>query len=161
MSVGESLRRGAWLDARRLRVYPWLFLILFLGATLVGLAWAKEGRDWQGRPIGTDFLNVWAASALVLAGEPAAVYDVGRHRAVERTALGGAPIAFYYGWHYPPLALLPIAPLAWLPYGGALALWLAATFLLALWALWPLLPKPVPWAALLGFPAVFVNLGHG
>jgi alpha-1,2-mannosyltransferase len=157
----ESLRSGAWLNARRLRVYPWLFLILFLGAAVVFLASAKDGRDGQGRPIGTDFLNVWAASVLVLAGEPAAVYDVARHRAVERQALGGPPIEPYYGWHYPPLALLPIAPLALLPYGGALALWLGATFPLALWALWPILPKPVPWAAVLGFPALFVNLAHG
>jgi hypothetical protein len=67
----------------------------------------------------------------------------------------------YFGWHYPPLFLLIAAPLALLPYGAALATWMAATLPLYLIALKHALPVRRWYVFALAFPAVFVNLGHG
>jgi len=82
--------------------------------------------DAAGHAIDYDFVNVWAAGSLTLAGMPAAAYDWTAHRAVEIAAVrhdfGG-----YYGWHYPPPFLAPAAALATLPYIAAMLAWLALT----------------------------------
>ena len=72
-------------------------------------------------------MNVWAAGKLALAGEPGAAYDYARHYAVQAQALHYAEgqEATYFGWHYPPSFMLVAALLALLPYGAALAAWMA------------------------------------
>ena len=75
-------------------------------------------RSWTGR----DFACFWSVSALALHGEAAAAYDMARLHAVE-VVLVGAEIKTP-AWVYPPPALLLATPIALLPYGMALALWL-------------------------------------
>jgi hypothetical protein len=149
---------------------------LWSGALLAGftvaivfLAISAHGiNDYKGRPLGSDFSNVYAAGRYVLEGKPAAPFDPMRQLAEERAIFGKA--TQLYGWHYPPFFLLVAAPLASLAYIPALILWQASTFLLYLAALAALLrSSPAPalvkdWRWLLlaiAFPAVFVNLGHG
>jgi arabinofuranan 3-O-arabinosyltransferase len=82
--------------------------------------------DAAGRPIDYDFVNVWAAGSLTLAGTPAAAYDWTAHRAVEVAGIGH-DFGGYYGWHYPPPWLAPAALRALLPYIPAMVAWLALT----------------------------------
>jgi hypothetical protein len=154
------LRDAGWLGARRAVAYSKIIVVAF---ALIAGGWIYAGKglvDPNGKPIGSDFVSFWAASSLALRGEPAAVYDLERHKAAEAEAMGGADIP-YFAWFYPPVFLLIAAPLALVPYGWSLALWLAATGaayaatlrrLLGLgeW-LWPTL----------GFPAALVNIMHG
>jgi hypothetical protein len=84
---------------------------------------AHGGVDRQGRPLGTDFSNVYAAGTYVNEGNATAPFDPPQQYAREQ-AIFGADTQFY-GWHYPPYFLFVAAALALLPYGLALAVWQA------------------------------------
>lgn len=156
----EALRVGHWLTRERVR----LVAFALLAASLIGagflLATSDGLNDRQGRPLGTDFSNVYAAGTYTLDGEPAAPFDPGRQLARERALFGSATP--FYGWHYPPFFLGVAALLATMPYLLALALWQGATFGLYLWAMRGIVPDQRELILLaLAFPAVFINLGHG
>lgn len=160
----ESIKSGAWLDDRRLRVYPLLFLGLAVLAVAAMIATAQGRFDLNGHPLGTDFSQVWVAGLEVLRGHPEAPFDVARHIAEQRAEFG--PESDVYGWHYPPFFLAPAAALALLPYLPALAVWQIGTLALYLAAILAILRHSglPPWrivVAALAFPAVLVNLGHG
>jgi len=164
----DILRGGAWLTPGRIRLVATL-LFVASAAGLVYLVVTANGLiDAQGRPLGTDFSNVYAAGTYVLDGDPEAPFDPSRQHARERDIFGKATP--FYGWHYPPFFLFVAAILAWLPYGLALALWQAATLGLYLMTIRAILPTPLRnrWIAspdwllpALAFPAVLINIGHG
>jgi hypothetical protein len=128
----RQLKSGAWLTRERLRRYPIILLAVSLAAAVIWIALSDGLIDRNGKPIGTDFSNVWAAGNLVLRGEPAAPYDVARQVAAEADAFQGRSTAFF-GWHYPPMFLFVAAGLALLPYGWALILWTALTLPASCW----------------------------
>ena len=68
----RQLKSGAWLTRKRLRRYPIILLAVSLAAAVIWIALSDGLIDRNGKPIGTDFSNVWAAGNLVLRGEPAA-----------------------------------------------------------------------------------------
>lgn len=91
----------------------------------------------------TDYLSYWAAGKLALAGEPAAAWDVARHRAVEFTAVefnGLNPFP------YPPPFLLVVAPFSLLPYMWGFAAWVVVTGALYLLAARRVIPGPYAFA---------------
>jgi hypothetical protein len=162
------LRDGRFLNERVLRAYPLMLVAGFVAAILfIGLT-AHGVNDYAGRPLGTDFSNIYTAGQAALKGNAASVFDIKTQWHNEQALFGATtPV---YGWHYPPFFLLVAAPLALLPYQAALIVWQLATLILYLWALKALLRKSaVPqwadgqaWLPLaLGFTAVFVNLTHG
>lgn len=166
----EVLGTGAWLTRARMR----LVAFALLAATLIGagfLVATSDGlNDRLGRPLGTDFSNVYAAGRSVLDGHPEAAFDPPAQYAREQAIFG--PATQFYGWHYPPFFLGPAAALALMPYALALALWQGVTLVLYLVSIRAILasfsPSPLRggignlWLLLaLAFPAVFINLGHG
>ncbi len=163
-----TLRSGAFLTKERLRLVSGALLLGYAIALGALAATATGISDYKGRPLGTDFSNVYAAGQAALRGDARAPFDPPRQYAEEQSLFGrGTP---FYGWHYPPYFLLVAAPLALRPYLGALALYQLATIALYLFALWMLLRAgPAPaiaedtrWIVLaLAFPAAFVNLTHG
>ncbi len=163
MTVPGALADAAWINRRRLIAYPRIFLCIYLIAIVALLALSPHMIDPTGKPVGTDFMDVWAAGKLALAHRPAAAYDYAQHYAVQQQAL---PYAFgkkalFYGWHYPPMFLLAAAVLALFPYGVALALWMAATLPAYVAAIQRIIPGRDAAMAALAFPGAFVNLGHG
>ena len=144
----------------RMRVYSLLLLVAYAATIVVLLATANGIVDTAGRPIGTDFANVYAAGKLALAGEPALAYDWPAHHAVQKRISGRDDIP-YYGWHYPPAFLLVAAALAALPYLGALFVYQAATLAAYLAVVRRIAGRPDAWLLALAFPAVFVNVTHG
>ncbi|MEZ5680535.1 MAG: glycosyltransferase family 87 protein [Erythrobacter sp.] len=76
-----------------------------------------------------DFSPVWAAGHRVLSGEALLVYDLPAHDAYQG-ALRGVEPPEDLPFGYPPFALWLTAPLALFDYGTAMALYLAAGFLL-------------------------------
>ncbi len=160
----ERIRSGSWLDERRLRVYPSIFLGLSLLSVTAMIAMSHGRFDLNGHPLGTDFSQVWVAGLEVLRGHPQEPFDVARHIAEQRAEFGQD--SDVYGWHYPPFFLAPAAALALLPYLEALAIWQIATLALYLSAILAILRGSglPPWrvvVAALAFPATLVNLGHG
>ena len=66
---------GAWLTPSRIRAY-YLILIALSAAALAALFATSKGlSDYQGRPLGTDFSNVYAAGKYVLDGKPEAPFN--------------------------------------------------------------------------------------
>ena len=140
MGFLEGLRSGDWLTRERIR----LAAVAMLAAMLLGalyLVGTSDGlNDRFGRPLGTDFSNVYAAGTYVLGGDPAAPFDPARQYAREQAIFGAATP--FYGWHYPPFFLLLAAPLAALPYWLALLVWQGVTLALYLWATRSILSIP-------------------
>ena len=159
----EFLVRAPWLNEERVTGYACIFLGLYVVATIVWVALSPGWIDPTGKPIGTDFMTVFSAGTLALAGEPAAAYDYVRHLEAQRQALPwpDGQVPPYYGWHYPPFFMLFAVGFALVPYGVALTAWVAATLPVYLAAVRGILPYRRWFLFALAFPAVFVNLGHG
>src|SRR6266436_4361332 len=83
----DFFSQARWLNSRRAVVYPQIFLPVFATAIVSLLAASPHLIDPFGKPIGTDFLSIWAAGKLAVSGEPAAAYDYARHFAIQRAAL--------------------------------------------------------------------------
>jgi hypothetical protein len=167
--IRQALQSGRWLTAARARGYSLILLGLCILAIAVWVAMADGLVDRNGKPIGTDFASFYAAGSLVLDGRAGDVYNMAAHFAREQQIFGGDTP--YYGWLYPPVFLLVATPLALMPYLWALAVWQLGTFALYLSVIagvvarMPLRGKvmigPLWLPVAAGFPAVFINLGHG
>jgi alpha-1,2-mannosyltransferase len=155
----NGLASGNWLTAQRLRAYCMILLGLALLALVALLATSKGLNDYQNRPLGTDFSNVYAAGKYVLEGKPAAPYDWPLQHKKEQEVFGADTP--FYGWHYPPIFLFLAALLALFPYLMALAMWQAATLALYLISVRAILPRAEIWLAALAYPAVLINIAHG
>ena len=123
--VRELLRSGDWLTRERVRLVALAVLIASTAGFLYLIVTAHGLLDFQGRPLGTDFSNVYAAGTYVRDGEPDAPFDLSRQRDREQQIFGEATP--FYGWHYPPFFLFVAAALALMPYGLALAVWQTVT----------------------------------
>ena len=155
-----ALRSGSFVTRQRMRVYSILLLVAYAATVVALLATADGNVDAAGRPLGTDFANVYAAGKLALAGEPAQAYDWPAHHGVQKRVSGREDIG-YFGWHYPPAFLLVAAALAALPYLGALFAYQAATLAAYLGVVRSIAGRSEAWLLALAFPGVFVNVTHG
>jgi alpha-1,2-mannosyltransferase len=166
--VLETLRSGDWLTRERVRLVAAALLIASAAGFLFLVVTAHGSVDLQGRPLGTDFSNVYAAGTFVNEGNVAAPFDPMQQFERERAIFGDD--TQFYGWHYPPYFLFIASALALMPYGLALAVWQTVTLGLYLLVirtitadlsaanrgdrfLWLLLA--------LAFPSVLINIGHG
>ena len=123
----KGLRSGDWLTAARARGYS---LILLTICTLAFAGWVavSDGLiDRNGKPLGTDFSNVYAAGALTWQGKPAAAYAPELQHNAEKAVFGGREVPFY-GWHYPPFFFAVAFAVAAVPYAVGLSIWLVASF---------------------------------
>jgi hypothetical protein len=149
--------------APRGRVFVYSLLLL-IGEIAVTLYFVAGTHGWivpLDRPTTTDFASFYAAGKLAAAGTASLAYDQAAHQAAEWAAT--TPGIEYQFFFYPPVFLLLAAPLSRLPYLVAFAVFEAATLLLYLAALRPILGA-TGWRWLvpaLGFPAVFWTLGLG
>jgi hypothetical protein len=158
--IWQGLRSGEWLTAERARGYS-LILLGICSIAIAGWIALSDGLiDRNGKPVGTDFSNVYAAGSLTLQGRPEAAYAPALQHAAEKAAFGGREVPFY-GWHYPPFFFAIAALVAAVPYAWGLAIWLAASFAAYLAALRAILRRPETLLVAAAFPAVFVNIGHG
>ena len=158
-AIWQNISTGAWLTTSRMRGYSAVLLAAYLIASILWIALANGLVDRNNKPLGTDFSNVYAAGMLASNGKPDVAYDWPSEHAVEK-AIFGRDVPFY-GWHYPPQFLLVAAILALVPYGWALALWMATTLSAYIATIRVILPQPTAVLVALAYPAVFVNLLHG
>ena len=155
-----TMRDGGWLNAGRVRRVALVSLIISVATLVVLFATAHGTLDWKGRPLGTDFSEVWTAGKMAWDGHAAEVWDWPAHFRVQQ-ALHHSTRVELYGWHYPPPFLLIAALLASLPYLIALVVWQAATLVpLALLAR-RYLERRDAWLFLLGAPVTLICLTHG
>ncbi len=169
-----TLGSGDWITRERVRLWALAVLVASLGGLGYLIATSDGLNDYKGRPLGTDFSDIYAGGSYVRDGTPALAFDPQTQHAREKAIFG--PDTPFYGWHYPPFLLFIAGALALLPYAAALLVWQLATLLLYLAMLSALLriahpPKkpgaPAPayrplWLLLaVASPAGFVNLYHG
>jgi len=155
----DDFRTGNWLTAERARGYSLILLAFYAFAIIAWIALANGLVDRNGKPIGTDFSNVYAAGQLTREGRAADAYDPALQHAAEKRVFGpGTP---FFGWHYPPFFLMAAAALAALPYAWALLAWMVLTLPAYLAAMRAICPRPETLLVAAAFPAVFNNIGHG
>jgi alpha-1,2-mannosyltransferase len=169
-----ALRTGDWMTRRRIGLWALAVLVASLAGIGFLLATSNGFNDYQGRPLGTDFSDIYAGGTYVLDGTPALAFDPPLQHAREQAIFGAATP--FYGWCYPPFLLFVAAALALMPYTTALVVWQGATLLLYLGMLWgllraaaarradgatPLARDPLWLLLAVASPAVFVNIGHG
>lgn len=157
--LASSIASGVWLTPARLRAYSLILLAFSMLALGALLATSNGLNDYQNRPLGTDFSNVYAAGKYVLDGKPQAPFDPPLQHKKEQEIFGEKTP--FYGWHYPPIFLFLAAVLATLPYLAALALWQISTLVLYLGSIRSILPQAGMWLPALAYPAVFINVAHG
>jgi alpha-1,2-mannosyltransferase len=155
----DNVRSGAWVTAERVRTYAGIMFAIGFFAIAALLATSNGLIDYQHRPLGTDFSNVYAAGKYVLEGTPAAPFSPQLQYQKEQSIFGADTP--FYSWLYPPVFLALAAVLALLPYFAALAVWQLATLVLYLWNVLAIMRDPRAFLPALAFPAVFINLTHG
>ena len=158
--IWQSMRSGTWLTAARARGYSLILLVICALAVIGWVAVSPGLIDPNGKPVGTDFSNVYAAGTLTWQGRPADAYDPALQHHAEKAIFGGRNVPFY-GWHYPPFFFAVAFLVAALPYSLGLALWLVASFAAYLATMRAILPRSETLLIASAFPAVFINVGHG
>src|ERR1700761_9421761 len=158
--IWQSVRSGDWLSAERARGYSLILLAIAVIAMAGWIAISNGLIDRNGKPIGTDFSNVYAAGELTWQGKPADAYNPARQDAAEKATFGGGegPV---YGWPHPPFFFVIAFLVAAFPYAWGLALWLAASLAAYLATIRAILPRAETLLIATAFPAVFVHVGHG
>lgn len=157
--IWQGLQSGRWLTAARIRGYSLILLAFCLVAAAGWIALSDGLIDRNGKPLGTDFSNVYAAGTLTWQARPADAYVPALQHAEEK-AVFGREVPFY-GWHYPPFFFAVAFVVAAFPYAWGLAIWVAASLAAYLAAMRAILPRPETLLLAAAFPAVFVNIGHG
>jgi len=157
----DTLKSGYFLNHERIRVYSWICIALMV-AVIAGILLTANGNfAWDGKPIGTDFSNVYAAGLMANEGRAAEVWDWPKHFAVQDRVFG-PQLEHYFGWHYPPFFLLVASALAVFPYLGALFVSQIIGFALYFTMLKNMVSEYEGWLLpVIGFPAIFVNITHG
>ncbi len=154
----DILKHADWLHAKRLRAYNLILLAIWAVGFVLWIGLSHNLIDNAGKPLGSDFLSFYAASKLALSGHAADAWNPAAHQAVETGVFGRNH--GYWAFFYPPAYLLACLPLALLPYGAALAVWLGTTTAAAI-AVARKWIEGVPFITLLAFPAIWINMGNG
>ena len=154
------LSTGDWLPRERAIRVAIIAGLVSLAILFYLIGSASGTLDWRGRPLGTDFSQVWTAGRMALDGRAAEVWNWDAHRAVQE-AFHGPALSEWYGWHYPPPFLLVAAALAILPYLPGLFVWQAATLLPFAWAMRRLTGRPEAWLFVLAAPVTLICIMHG
>ena len=160
-------RIDAWMRPERLRAHALLLALCLWGVLAAGTA-TPGLRDRSGLLKGSDFLQFYVAGSLAREGRADALYDYSAHVALAERRVPESRGTSFLPIYGPQVALF-FAPLAGLPYGPALALWVAASALLhalcvrATWRCCPnLAPHGRTTAVLaIAYPPLFSLVGHG
>jgi alpha-1,2-mannosyltransferase len=135
---GVARRLSALLTPRRMAV--WGTGLLILGWSLHIYVMAVAGYlDRDGRFKGTDYIYFYVMGSLFSEGRTDALYDADAHLAEGRRRI--TPDLKLYAEHsnYGPQVALVLAPLARLPYGWSLAVFLSLTavcYAVSVWLVW-------------------------
>jgi Glycosyltransferase family 87 len=157
--IWQGLASGRWLTAERARGYS-LILLAIAAIAVAGWIAVSDGLiDRNGKPLGTDFSNVYAAGSLIWQGRPAEAYDPPLQHEAEK-AVFSRDVPFY-GWHYPPFFFAVAFLVAAVPYAWGLSIWVLSGLAAYLAVMRAILPRPETLLISAAFPAVFVCIGHG
>ncbi len=130
----------------------------------IGLAWVMIRHELWSNPEGKsciDFTWIWMISKFALSNVLAQAYNFSIFSDA-RTILVGPPNCILEHFDYPPTLVFFTYPLGLMPYSVAFAMWMIATLLIYLAAVYAIIPRPAAViAALTPYPVIFNALrGH-
>lgn len=150
-----------WLTPPRLR-YAWITAGVLWAAWLLSVALGPGNLDLAGQPVGTDYLQFYAAGRTLACGESARLYDRAYQAALEKEIIGPG-LTSYHAFITPPFLAWFFVPLVALPYGPSFAVW-SVLGLVFLWCSLCLLGVAAParaWLWALTFFPVFAVISFG
>ncbi len=158
-----------WLTAKRVRVHGLLLAVCLW--TVYAVEMSTPGLlDRNGLVKGTDFLHFYTLGTLALQGRGDLLYDMRAQAQLARRLVPLAPDTVYVPLYGPQISIL-FEPFARLPYGWALAAWLAMNVLIfatCCYAVWKTCPhlQESRWIVLIlilaiAFPGFFHLLAWG
>ena len=144
---------------RRLETIGWIVALLLFAAFMAFEIQATARMLLAGHFILSDFFAQHGFARFALQGHGAHIYD---DAALQAFLRGIEPtLRQTFPFPYPPSFLLYIAPLGTIGFLPALAIWMAATLALYLWAAWPREDGWLARGVVLLAPAVAANLIYG
>ena len=118
----------SWLSAKRIRVHGLLLAVSLW--TVYAVDMSTPGLlDRNSLVKGTDFLHFYTLGRLALDDRGDLLYDMRAQAELARGFVANAPNSLYVPLYGPQVSLF-FVPLARLPYGYALAAWLAVNILI-------------------------------
>jgi len=118
---------------REARAFSVFALIAGLIACALSLYYGFRGETFMGRPLGSDFVEFYAAGKALNQHQPAFLYDISALTRLEQESLPAMSRTQMLLFGYPPVVGQLYRPFALLPYKSAYCAWLV--FSLALYAL--------------------------
>jgi hypothetical protein len=140
--IAGSWLSGIWITGRRLRVHG-MILALCLWSVYGWNVAAPGMHDHNGNLKGADFSHFYTLGSIGLTHRSADLYDTDAQAKITARRIPGADGITYIPL-YPPQVSIFFAPLAALPYGTALVIWLifsAVVYSLCCYALWRVCPR--------------------
>ena len=126
----------------RLRLYGcggiFIFVFLILWSVFVRHQWPMLPN---GYPRCIDFGFFWLSGKLAVAGDTARIFDYPAWSAVQAAFFDPGSCPNFNRFYYPPTLLFFTYPLGLMPYVVALAVWIIASFILYLAAVYAILPR--------------------
>jgi len=113
----------------------------------------------NGMPLGSDFISLWSAGWLALAGNAPGAYDPETIRMAHGVAVPAITSLTLY--HYPPSSLLLLLPFSGIGYVPGLFLFVGVTLAGFTCFLWRLRPHWTTLVLLAGYPALWINILGG
>jgi hypothetical protein len=156
----DLFRTGNWLSRQRVIVIAAMAGLASLASLVWLFGFGHDALDPVGRPLGTDFSQVYAAGRMVLDGHSAHVWNWPKHFAVQQQIHHSTTVDLY-GWHYPPPFLLIATALAFLAYIPALVVWQAVSLGAFMSLMWKLVPRWETLLLVLAAPVTLVCVTHG
>ena len=161
------MRPASWLTLKRCRIHGLLLAVSLWTVYAVDMS-APGLLDRNGLVKGTDFLHFYTLGRLALQDRGELLYNMRAQADLARQFVTNAPDSFYVPLYGPQVSLF-FAPFAELPYGYALAAWLAVNVLIyafCCFAVWETCPglQAYRWTVLIlaiGFPGFFHLLAWG
>jgi alpha-1,2-mannosyltransferase len=166
------------MQPRRKRLSASLVLLIcgLVAAVYVGsvtVMWIDGFRSAAkgGTPVFTDYTPIYAGSLQLRREAAENLYVEQKRRAAEVAAaqiaydrqltLRQAVFIGYLPWMHPPVFMLYVLPLAYLPFIGSLLLWFAVTAVPYLAAIRAIVPDRTAWGFAIAAPPVYYNLKFG
>jgi hypothetical protein len=132
-----------FLNQRRLRDYPRLFLVTSWSMLLINILFHRGWLGAAGQLIGTDFIMLYSGG-VIASQSPDQLYNFDYQESTQQELVKPTPMWGLLPVNYPPYALFAMQPLARIPLPWAFGIWSVGTILMAILAAWLMHQQLVP-----------------
>ncbi len=137
-SVPRKLERiiGPLPGQREARAFSWMALVAGFIACGVSLYYGFKGETFMGRPMGSDFVQFYAAGRVLNQHQPARLYDIPDFSRLQHEIVPEMSPTQMLIFAYPQALVQLFRPFALLPYKWAYCAWLVFSLALYATGLW-------------------------